>query len=266
MCLIRSSSEDFGALSTEEIAVSVNEWLRLEDRVGMQRKLFALQQIPTFFQLSPNTTSFSPVNGQYTVECLRSITVSINKVACDTAMNSKMFEAFWANGNASRVFESWVSAHLLSISSHEQQAQMVYNGDFTAKWCPLFIAAGVYLTYVLDVWNVMEKPIHRYTLNLFGREMRDCGTELELATPALKDFVFWQLYLGAIYGYSYPLDDGDYETSLTLSYVYTSLKRLAQLMGLSSWVTARNALSRIAWPAPHADKSIARDLWNQLLL
>ncbi|KAM0431713.1 hypothetical protein ACHAQK_010030 [Fusarium lateritium] len=258
------SSKDFDTLSTEKIARSVNGWLRLEDKVGMERKLLALQLFPTFLNTPPNTSSFSPVNGQNAVDCLRNITLSIDEVLSDIAMNGKTFEAFWANGNASRNLESWVSAHVLSISSPGHQSQASYSADLTAKWCPLFIAAGAYLTYVLEVWHPMERPIHRYTINLFGREIKDYVMGLEFATPVFKDFVFWQLYLGAMYGNSYLLQDGDYETTATLSSIYSSLKGLARSMGVHSWEAARNVLSRIAWP--RADKSIDRAIWDQLFL
>ncbi|KAK9774245.1 hypothetical protein SCAR479_09109 [Seiridium cardinale] len=255
------------AATIEETTKAMQRWRRMENNAGISAKLLALHLLPYFFNPLPVGAVLGEVDAEDTIACLRELTNKLHQVRHGQRGDTTngVSNVVWDDGMAARLLEIYVVAHARSISLSGEKSQAPGHRRPATTWCGVFIAAGFYLTHVIDLWAPVECRIHQYMVSLLERDLAYNVECLGRGDPEPGDLLFWQIFLGAFSIYEYQLDSPTADSFLKPSFFCNAIKRWSQSTGTREWSDAEAILRKVAWPAAFRKGENARALWEMAI-
>ncbi|KAJ3542163.1 hypothetical protein NM208_g4243 [Fusarium decemcellulare] len=177
---------------------------------GLWVKLAALRQLPSFFNPLPPGAKLNAIDGYDTICCLRDLTKELDKVRVqnltEVETSKAVFERVWSNGAASKILVHYVFSHIRSVAPEDTSTDDTRE-RFMTTWCGMYIATNLYLNHGLDACkpHVMEQKTHRHMIYLFQRDLALFRTRLEQGSSTDRNFLFWQIFLGAMSSQDSPM-------------------------------------------------------------
>ncbi|KAF4462447.1 hypothetical protein FALBO_10743 [Fusarium albosuccineum] len=226
---------------------------------GLWVKLAAIRQLPSFFNPLPPGSKLGSIDGYDTICCLRDLTKEVDKVRVqnltEVETSKAIFERVWANGAASKILVHYVFSHIRSVAPEDTSTSTDDTREkFMTTWCGMFIATNLYLNHGLNVCkpHSMEQRTHRRMIYLFQRDLALFRTRLEQGSTTDRNFLFWQIFLGAMSSQNSPLTE----------FFNQGIRDWSRITGITEWSEAKAVLMKVAWPIICSEDRLAQEIWQ----
>ncbi|KAF4981960.1 hypothetical protein FDECE_17601 [Fusarium decemcellulare] len=229
---------------------------------GLWVKLAAIRQLPSFFNPLPPGSKLGSIDGYDTICCLRDLTKEVDKVRVqnltEVETSKAIFARVWSNGAASKILVHYVFSHIRSVAPEDTSTADTSTDDtrekFMTTWCGMFIATNLYLNHGLNVCkpHLMEQRTHRRMIYLFQRDLALFRTRLEQGSPTDRNFLFWQIFLGAMSSQDSPMTQ----------FFNQGIRDWSNITDITQWSDAKAVLMKVAWPIICSEDRLAQEIWR----
>ncbi|KAK7425885.1 hypothetical protein QQZ08_007599 [Neonectria magnoliae] len=233
---------------------------------GFDMRMKAMRLFPSFFVALPPKTAFYDIDGSPMVECLRTLTKSVQSINFDQGTRDPSW--VWTEGSASRLDLAFVSSHMASLFDLGGTVVPDHctGQKLTTSWCGISAVSGLYLHSVLGIWNAGE-PIE---LRLFRRVMlilvRDLYRTIhEVEAFETSDFWFWKVFVAACSLATHWMHADDQTLQRLDRSIKAFIRSWSKAANVVLWEEAELRLMSITW-STSLPQCLAEDVWERVLL